>query len=328
MPSAYAARDIALLIPTKDRPQQLTNLLESLVIQSVSLGRILIVDGGESVERQVTAFADRLPVEYIACHPPGQIRQQKMGLARLDERTPLIGLFDDDIVFAAPDALAVMVAFWNQAPAETAGVACNILNEPPHNPSWLRRLFMVDGREPGKILKSGRNTRVGSVQVDTQTEWLPGGATFWRADILRAFPKKEIYAKRAMCEDLLFSYPIGKRYPLYVCRGSRVRHEHVFDHVAKRPHRYYGQVDVLWRMYFVSLHKELSMGWLVLMYSAMVAGDFISGMGRRDFACFQSGLGKMTGLFLGLWQILSGRSLLDLLQESPAPMTENKRNAG
>lgn len=58
---------MAFLVPTKDRPEKLKNLLESLAHQTELCGRVIIIDGGDSVRDVVMAVADRLPVEYREC---------------------------------------------------------------------------------------------------------------------------------------------------------------------------------------------------------------------------------------------------------------------
>ena len=311
-------RDIAILIPTKDRPGKIKNLLNSLAQQTEKCGQIIIVDGGISVEEIVMGFSDRLPVEYYHCHPPGQIRQQNMGITHLDEHKLLVGFIDDDIVFDGPDALASMVKFWNQCPDETAGIACNMTNVEPYTSTWIKRWFMVHGTRPGQILPSGMNTSLASVSENIRTEWLPGGVTFWRTDIIKSFKKDEIYAKRALCEDLLFSYPIGKKYPLYVCHQCRVRHEHVFDHTSSQKERYYARTEVLWRMYLVTLHDDLHQWRLVLMYFALLVGDVLRGiLHLNPNHNFLRAVGTAEGLFLGLMTIFKKRNFRDLLEERP-----------
>lgn len=45
----YSGRHLAFLVPTKDRPAKIANLLDSLVAQPEPCGRIVIVDGGQSI---------------------------------------------------------------------------------------------------------------------------------------------------------------------------------------------------------------------------------------------------------------------------------------
>ena len=115
----YKADGLAVLIPTKDRPQKIRNLLNSLAAQKAACGRIIIIDGGESVKDIVTGFSSHLPVEYYECRPPGQIRQRNMAISLLDNRTQLAAFIDDDIVFEE-NALEAMLDFWNRCEPETA----------------------------------------------------------------------------------------------------------------------------------------------------------------------------------------------------------------
>ena len=78
----YSGKDLAILVPTKDRLEKIHNLLESIAKQTIPCGRIIVVDSGESVKDVVMHFSDRLPVEYYECYPPGQIRQGKMPALR------------------------------------------------------------------------------------------------------------------------------------------------------------------------------------------------------------------------------------------------------
>lgn len=313
----YDSRDIAILVPTKDRPHKLQALLESLAQQTAPCGRIIIIDGGESVRDTVMCFADRLPVEHHLCHPPGQIRQRNMGIALLDDRTPLVGTLDDDIVLL-PTALENLIRFWNTLDPATAGVSLNIVNLPAEKHSWVTGILGLTGPEQGRVLRSGRNTPILSVPADLRTQWLCGGATVWKQDILRTFSNRERYAQWAMAEDLLFSYPIGKLYPLYVCAGAHVRHEHVFDHKIPMKHRYYGRTETLWRFAFVESHEELSRPFFLWMQMATLLGRLLKGVVSLETRHFQFALGQAEGTASGLAALLRGSDVGSLLHEAPA----------
>lgn len=323
MPSLrYNGRSLALLVPTMNRPDKMRNLLESIAGQTVVCGRIVVVDGGSSVREVVMGFADRLPVEHYICQPPGQIRQRNMGIGLLDERTPLVGCLDDDIVLL-PAALEKMMECWNRCSSNTAGISFNIVNMPAEGHNWLKGLIGMSGPEPGRVLRSGRNTPIVSMATDRQVEWLCGGATVWKLEILKQHTNREAQARWAPLEDLIFSYPIGKLHPLHVCAAAQVRHEHVYDHNIKRKHAYYGRTETLWKFYFVESHEELSrMRFLILQFST-VAARLLMALVTFDTRHLQFALGQFQGLFLGLKSLFLGRSLFALLNE-PLPTGETK----
>jgi glycosyltransferase involved in cell wall biosynthesis len=307
--------NIVILVPTKDRPGKIKNFLDSLAGQSQPCGRVIIVASGADIEELVLSFSDRLPVEYIYCHTPGQIRQRNMGIALLDETTPITGFFDDDIVLES-DTLEKIIAFWNHVEPETAGIACNITNTPSWSPSWLYSAVYLANLNPGQITNSGYNVPITNIKQDIRSAWLPGGATFWRTDIVKQFAHKEIPAKRAMCEDLLFSYPIGKKYPLYVSHESHVRNESINDHVKSGAERYYGRTELIWRLYFISLHKEFHAGKMAWSYIMLILADIIRGFMQLRLSRFEKALGRVEGLLIGINVMIFKKDLIELLHKN------------
>jgi glycosyltransferase involved in cell wall biosynthesis len=309
MPRAfYSASDLAFIIPTKDRPLKLKNLLESLATQIVSCGRLIIIDGGRSVRNLVMGFADRLPVEYYECHPPGQLRQKIFGISLLNDITPLVGFLDDDIVLEL-DALETMIEFWNRCEINTARVSFNIANTPPERRSLLEIILGLSSSEPGRVLRSGLATSNYPALKDLRTQWLCGGATVWRREILQKHSHQEISSRWAIAEDLIFSYPIGKIYPLYICAGAQVRHEHAMDYVSKRKHRYHGRVQTLWIYYFVTHNEGLSAVLFFWTTLVRIIGKIFSGLLMRQADKLEFAFGQCEGAWDIMKSILGGRNM-------------------
>ncbi len=291
----YVASDLAIVVPTKDRPAKIRAFLNSLCSQSARCGRILFIDGGVSVRDVVQEYADRLPVEHHVCQPPGQIRQRNMGIGLLDDRTPLVASMDDDIVFE-PDAIERMIAFWNTVESETAAVSFNIINTPPEPDTRLRRLFGLSGPEPGRVMRSGLSTSNCQATRDYRCDWVCGGAAVWRLDVLRRHPHRELPSRWAISEDVIFSYQISRDYPMYVCASARVRHEHVFDYSVKRPDRFYGRTQTLWVFHFVESNRDLSVPAFLWMVAGTAAGRAIAGLTTFDRRHLQFALGQIEAL--------------------------------
>lgn len=308
----YRGANLALLVPTKDRPEKVRNLLDSLAAQTVLSGRVLIIDGGEGIEDLVVSYRGKLPVEYHRGIPPGQIRQRNLGLAQLDDATPLVGFLDDDLVFL-PEAVEAMVDFWNRAQPEPAGVAFNIVNEPANQYSWIFGLLCMSSKWPGRVLASGRNVSISNVPEDMPTQWLGGGYTVWRRDILTAYPQESLKTKWAVGEDLRFSYPIGKKHPFYVCCGAKVRHEKIIDQAPPgEVHRYRGRKEALATYLFASSHPELSRlaSLWMLAGSSLVIGLYSLLKGNEDV--LQMSLGRAGAVVTCLKSLLG---LVDIRAE-------------
>jgi len=305
--SRYGPEHLAVIVPTKDRPDKVRNLLDSLCEQPCC-GRIVVVDSGECIGDLVRSYADRLPVEHHRCNPPGQIRQRNFGISLLDDRTPLVASLDDDIVLE-PGALDAMVRCWNSCPAETAGISFNIVNNSREPGGFWRRVFLLTAPGPGRVLRSGATTSNSHVDHDIRTQWLCGGASVWRLEILMAFRHQEVASRWAIAEDLLFSYPIGKRYPLYVCAAAAVRHEHQADYVATASDRFHGFARTIWLLHFVRANSDLSTVAFAWMQTGAVAGRLLSGLVTLNRRHVQFAIGQFQALVVGFWTLALGGDL-------------------
>ena len=77
--NSYISTDIAIIIPTKDRPREVRRLLKSISELDCKVGRIIIIASGQDIQHVVMSFADRIPVEYFSSES-GQIKQRNKGI--------------------------------------------------------------------------------------------------------------------------------------------------------------------------------------------------------------------------------------------------------
>ena len=263
--------EISIITPTYKRHFQLRRLLGSLRAQSVQIGQILVADGGCDAEHMVAEYADDLPVEWVACKIRGQIAQRNHALGRLRQECRYVIYLDDDIVLDA-DCIEVLVSFWNKQTQEPAGVGLNIINMPSQKNSVFRHVFFMQSRPYGLVLRSGYNTPVTGVETDIEAQWLAGGATIWRRDILARHANAPVATAWAVGEDLSFSYPIAKTEPLLVCAAARCRHEDNPPAQNFKSGRYRAYRGVIARFVFVKRHDELSRAMFIWMTLGQVLG--------------------------------------------------------
>ncbi len=254
----YSGQHICVLVPTKGRPEHVERLLYSMVRQTEPVGRIIIIASGIDIKKVIDNFIGELSIDYHFTDQTGQIRQRNLGIDLLDDRTSLVACIDDDIELDK-DAISEMVKFWNLAPKNTAGVGFNIVNESSNKASILQQMLCLGHKEPGRVLRSGISTSISHLDENITSQWLNGGATVWRQNILIDNPHKEINTKWAIGEDLIFSYPIGKIYPLFVCAHAKVTHYHnPCGYRDNQWHYMHGKTQTLWVYYFVNNNHELS----------------------------------------------------------------------
>lgn len=256
--NSYVSTDLAIIIPTKDRPEEVKRLLKSIAELDCKVGRIIIIATGMDIQNEVMSFVNRIPVEYYSSEP-GQIKQRNKGILLLDDSTKLVATMDDDAVFHKT-SISEVINLWNSVETETAGVGFNIVNQVGHQHTWLRGIFGVSVPEPGRVLKNGLNTSFANVKHDVRSEWLNGGATTWRQDILQNNPHEEICSNWAVSEDLIFSYPIGKIYPLYISKDAIVEIDNLISYTENAKTLIYkGKTQFIWGAYFVSKNSDMSL---------------------------------------------------------------------
>jgi GT2 family glycosyltransferase len=251
---------LAFVVATKDRPEELRRLWQSLLAQTRVPDEVIVVDAGESPEPLPRNDRARPHVRVIRSAVASAARQRNIGLDAVGPGATLVGFLDDDAVLEA-DAVEEMLRFWTQAGPAIAGAAFNMVNHPPLDWPALKRaplaasLGLYSGRG-GEVTASGFQTMIGPVFSTVSTDWLPSGASVWRRDVFARFRFDEWFAGYSYLEDLDFSYRVGRTSKLAVVAPARYRH---LPAAGGRGGGYvFGVREVLNRTHFVSKHAGLS----------------------------------------------------------------------
>ena len=304
---------LAFVIPTKDRPAKLATLLDSLCAQKPRTSlRIIVVASGQDVKDVIAGYKDRLCISYIYSDHPGQILQRNLGIDKLLEaNVDFIGFLDDDIVFEK-DSIECMVSFLRakaQLHNTQFGTGFNVVEEEstfdlPYY--WLRRALLRVGNRPGEITKAGLNTSITNVEDNCVVQWLGGGFTVWGREILCQFRQAPINTKHAACEDLIYSYPIGKMYPLFICADAKVYHDDEEPNNLKRI-SYLTKKQTLARLLFCQQHKEFSVSLMITSGVIFCSLLLLGPKGKRGLGEF---LGFWAGLFAYFYRVCSKADIL------------------
>jgi len=230
------------------------------------------VDGSDPDVLHVVNEFQQLPCDYLRVFRPSLANQRNAGMHSLRPEMTLAGYLDDDVVLD-PDAIANMMVFWESAPADVGGAVFSITNAPM--PSWIgiKRLFGLDDFRPGRVLSSGCVSTLGPQRTNTEVEWLCGGATVWRREVVDTYPYDEWFGGTGFMEDVDFSYNVGARYRLMIVADARLAHYSP----PVRPDRQYllGRWQIVNRMYFVRKHRQRGMS-LVRAWIANVAFSLLN----------------------------------------------------
>lgn len=248
---------IAYVVPTKDRPDDLRKLLQSLRAQTAQAAQIVIVDGSETpVERLLDDYPE-LPLTYVRVFPPSLARQRNAGMAAMQPGIAVAGYLDDDLELD-PVATERMQAFWAATGPETGGAAFTIVNQPTRGRlgALISDFFLLNGPAQGKVLRSGFGTSILARDRTERTDWLYGGATLWRREVIAAFQYDEWYIGHGYLEDLDYSHRVAQKHPLFVVAEARCWH---WPKSVRIEQNYaLGRQQVLNRIYFTRKFTHFS----------------------------------------------------------------------
>lgn len=294
---------LAIVIATKDRPEELERLLLNLKEQSRRPDAVVIVDASPKPNTGLGAFRGGFPLTYIH-HPfPSAAEQRNVGIRTLSPDTSIVGILDDDVMLAT-DALKNMIEFWRHAPADVAGCGCNWLNFSPTPGRILKesRLFEwlgIYSRVKGRVTPSGWHTLIGTVDKDLWVEWLPIGASFWRKAIFDTFSFDPFFTGYSYLEDLDFTYSVSRKRRLVVLERAGFEHHH--SETGRIDLFRFGRIEVRNRLYFVKKHGlsigRCRLGLLIRMAMSLVF--FAMKQDRNELLRAMGNVAAFWGTFLG-----------------------------
>lgn len=251
----------AILIPTRNRPQKVIELLKSVTLSTIKPEQIVIVASGVDIAFQIDPFNSILPITYHHTEISGQINQKRIGITFLEAGIDWCLFMDDDLKL---DSKAVEIAFHEIVEYENnelAGIGFSLpVTSRAFDSSKLTvrigELFGVVSKPIGCVLSSGHAVSYLQSEITIETEWL-NGASMWRVDLLELYGRDLPSTKYAACEDLIFSYPLRK-FGLLLYVPNATMH---FQDIEKTD---FNDIGVLkyasyWRYFFVKQNVELSL---------------------------------------------------------------------
>jgi glycosyltransferase involved in cell wall biosynthesis len=290
---------IAFVIPTRNRREDLSRMLASLVAQTRRPDQVVVVDGSDE-DRTVRTLCESiqgLALDYVRVFPPSLAKQRNAGMAVVSPGMALAGYLDDDLVLE-PDAVANMMRFWDASGDQVGGASFNITNIPRPPFSRIKWLFGLDDPRPGVVLPSGYQTMICPVDATTKTDWLFGGATVWRREVIDAFAYDEWFVGTGYLEDLDYSHRVRQQFELWVVADARL--EHLSPPIRREMHRRIGQWEVINRLYFVRKHAHLSrLRWAIALGGYMLVSA-VKVVVHRDRDSVNRLLGTLSALPVAL----------------------------
>ena len=298
------AHNVAIVCPTKNQPDKVLRLLGSIAQLDDSPHQVIIADGGHNLEPILTTFSERLNLICLYCPEVGQILQRNHAHKYLDKKIQLVLHLDDDITLDH-DSLRKMIMFWNKESQKTAlplaGASFNITDAQKLKSSVFRKLFFLHTKPAGQVSIAGYAAPFTPTKSNMQTSWLLGGATAWSRDVIEKHQHPINYPTRwAICEDLIYSYPLSYKYRLMVVADAKAYHNENYTKMSFRQGVFYGLSSTIMRYFFVCQNPDLKTWAYIWMTIGVIVGNLGKGLTGNE-----RHLGLCLGGIIGLLRALT-----------------------
>jgi GT2 family glycosyltransferase len=242
--------DHEVIICTRDRPEDLRRVLDSIASQTLLPDRVLVVDSSEDDRSEMETrrqASEHFGVEFQHVRSaPGLTRQRNCGVAA--SRGQVIHFLDDDVVCEPGYLAAIMACFGADPNGEVLGVGGLVTNVRPARPSRWKNLFGLSAADQGRVLASGRPTIVFETDRQLDVDWLSGCCMSYRAIVFSSEKFDETLPGYGLGEDVDFSYRVRQKGRLVVTPKARLEHhqsernrmqveEYTYDDVVLRARR-------------------------------------------------------------------------------------------
>ena len=261
---------IAVIIPTRNRPVLLGELIKNLSLVELKPYITVVVDSSDSISVEETQYTPN-HIIFIKAEVKSASVQRNIGIdfllsSQYSEEIELICFLDDDVLI---DSKAIEILanryIYNDKYSEYVGFGFAIKNTNHRKLNFLYKfllyLFKLYSYKPGIITKSGHPQSYLDHSFDCDVSWL-NGVSFWRSDVLKEYLKNTLVVEYSSYEDVIFSYAVSKKYNLLFASDVYVLNQNELDSQLMSSKQFlYGSYL---RYYFVDTNKEFSKFWLLM----------------------------------------------------------------
>lgn len=223
----------SVIIPTYNRPDELSDCVQSILHQTVKPQEIVVVDDGDLGTLPWRNECREAGIRYLHIHKrvPGLTESRNIGITSASG--DIICFLDDDTVLF-PDYIEQMLRTYEEDPDhQVGGVGGLVANTGPFTLASALRyvynvLFLISAFRQGRVLPSGFCVDFGTtpfpLRQTTEVDFLPGGVSSYRREVFEAFSFAPKFNEIALGEDKEFSFRASRNYRLLLNPDARLYH--------------------------------------------------------------------------------------------------------
>lgn len=234
-----SSRPLAIIIPTRNRPQLLKNIVSDILNQTTLPVALIIVDSSDQESRIERDYRKSTEIHHLYTEIHSAAIQRNIGLDFIERNyrnLSYVAFLDDDVRIASNYAETLINFLYSNQ--EYVGVSGIAVGESKVNfKNWATDLLGITGQE-GDITKAAVNIPVqkGGTLRQVETSWLIG-CSIWKGSIVKGIRFETEFYGASIFEDVIFSYTIKKRFASKLAVLSQVILTHELSPIG-RPSKY------------------------------------------------------------------------------------------
>jgi len=208
--------NLSVVIPTKDREEDLLKCVGSIAKQALRPFEVLIIDDGhisDATKEKIKQGFSRstIPVKYFKKKNPSSAESKNLGAK---EASGQVVLFLDDDVVLRDDYTKNLIEAWERRWAEKklAGISGVITNsrKKSFSEKIFNIIFCLYSKKSWSVLPWGFQTWDYHLKQEELADWAPCGTTSFRKEIFDSYQFRPIQPGRVPLEDIEFSWQLNK----------------------------------------------------------------------------------------------------------------------
>jgi glycosyltransferase involved in cell wall biosynthesis len=211
--------NLSLIICTRNRPQMLNVLLNSIELSETKPNSVIVVSSGDDISEVIEAHRNSLQLLHHHTSKVGQSNQKIIAIQMLPSQTEWVFFLDDDLELMPTTLNYVFLRIGQIQNGNVSGIGTRLIDK-SSNLQELQPRQSNFKRQIGKIKPSGRASKYAFNSI-TSTEWL-NGASIWRKESLDQYTLPILNSKYAAYEDVIFSSNVSKNSQLIYDPGIKV----------------------------------------------------------------------------------------------------------
>jgi hypothetical protein len=247
-------KETTLIIPTRNRPSLLRNLL--IQLKKKNFNEIIVVDSSDKISKLEINNICKLYLVKLYSSYPSTSHQRNIGLLKANKKNKFI-MFADDDVFFLKNSFTEINKIINQYKnnLDVGGFGFNLIDNNSTNylnnlkKSWLAQKLNLYSKEEGKVTKSGWHTKIVNLKSNKFVDWIYTGAAVYKHNLIKHVRFDDNLGKYSYLEDLDFCLVLKKKF--IIAFNAKFIHPNNIERVDFN----FGITEIVNRYILVRKHK-------------------------------------------------------------------------